>query len=377
MSIYLDNAATTQPLDEIKELFEQYASSMWYNPSARYAPAAKESAALDAARKSVAMLFSQNYNVLFTSSGTESANTVILGGVTRQKSMHYITDNAEHACVYEAMLKVSQNGGEVTFIDTDTHGQVSAEDVILAMREDTVLVSIMHVNNETGAVNDIENIARAVKAKNPKTLFHADGVQAYGRAFIKDFSCIDYYTVSAHKLHALKGTGAVLYKKGTPLKPFVVGGGQEYGLRSGTENTFGVYAFKVASEYFLKNKNSIAEHLAHLKDIFLNEIKKDSSIEIVSPENGASHIVSLSIKNVRGEVLLHALEDDKIYISTGSACSSKKGVSRTAKSLGLSKQQAEGIVRISFSPFNTEAEVLTAAEKIKEKIQMLSLFVRK
>ena len=130
-------------------------------------------------------------------------------------------------------------------------------------------------------------------------------------------------------------------------------------------------------QYFLKNKNSVAEHLAHLKDIFLSEIKKDSSIEIVSPENGASHIVSLSIKNVRGEVLLHALEDDKIYISTGSACSSKKGVSRTAKSLGLSKQQAEGIVRISFSPFNTEAEVLTAAEKIKEKIQMLSLFVRK
>ena len=207
--------------------------------------------------------------------------------------------------------------------------------------------------------------------------FSEGGLTDFGRAFIKDFSCIDYYTVSAHKLHALKGTGAVLYKKGTPLKPFVVGGGQEYGLRSGTENTFGVYAFKVASEYFLKNKNSIAEHLAHLKDIFLSEIKKDSSIEIVSPENGASHIVSLSIKNVRGEVLLHALEDDKIYISTGSACSSKKGVSRTAKSLGLSKQQAEGIVRISFSPFNTEAEVLTAAEKIKEKIQMLSLFVRK
>ena len=377
MSIYLDNAATTKPLKELKELFFEYAETGWYNPSARYAPAARQSALDDAARESALRLFSEGYNVLFTSSGTESANTVISGGAAKQRSMHYITDGAEHPAVYEAMMRQQSQGCDVTLIDTNSDGSVLPEKVAENVREDTVLVSIMHVNNETGAVNDIEAIARAVKNANPKTLFHSDGVQAYGRVFIKDASCVDYYTVSAHKIHGMKGTGAVFYKKGCPLKPYIVGGGQENGLRSGTENTFGIYAFKAAAEYFVANKKEIKEKLASIKHCFLNEIKQMPEAEIISPDDGADHIICLSIKNVRGEVLLHALEQDGIYISTGSACSSKKGVSRTAKSLGFSRQKAEGIIRVSFSPFNTESEAVYAAKKIKERAQALSLFVRK
>ena len=378
MSIYLDNAATTKPLRDILNHAEEYFEDGWYNPSARYAPATVESGNLDKVRASVLKLFSgEDFEVLFTASGTESANTVIMGGARKKSSMHFITDAAEHPAVYEAMMAVKDRGADVTVVPTDMHGRVNADDVLAAIKEDTALVSIMHVNNETGAVNDIEKIAAAVKAKNKNILFHSDGVQAYGRVFLKDTSSIDYYTASAHKIHALKGTGIIFYRKGSPLKPLIAGGGQEKGLRSGTENTFGIKALGIAAEYFNKNRMSIKEQLTCLKGSFLKAVMEETDAELISPEDGADHIVSLSLKSVRGEVLLHALETDGIYISQGSACSSKKGVSRTAKSLGLSREKADGIIRVSFSPFNTEEEVIKAAGRIAEHAEVLSAFTRK
>ena len=378
LSIYLDNAATTKPLKNILDGIEDYFEDGWYNPSARYAPATSESMDMDVTRSLALRLYTaEEREVLFTSSGTESANTVIMGGARKKSSMHYITDQAEHPAVYEAMTAVKDRGAEVTFIDTDRHGRVSADDVVSAIRDDTVMVSIMHVNNETGAINDIEKIAAAVKAKNKDIFFHSDGVQAYGRVFLTDTSNIDYYTASAHKIHALKGTGVIFYKKGCPLKPLINGGGQERGLRSGTENTLGIKALGIAAGYFYKNRKDISGRLHELKNAFLNEVMNSTEATLISPKDGADHIVSLSIKDVRGEVLLHALETEGIYISQGSACSSKKGVSRTAKSLGLSRAEADGIIRVSFSPFNTEEEVQEAAKRIAEHSKMLRSFTRK
>jgi cysteine desulfurase len=376
--IYLDNAATTRPLESIRDVLNGYLAEGWYNPSALYAPAVFDLKRMDEARKTIRRGFGgELFEVLFTGSGTEGDAAVIFGGVKKQKSMHYITSEVEHPAVYQAILRLRGEGKDVTFIKPDRSGRIDAEDVAEAVREDTVLVSIMHVNNQTGAVSDIAEIARKVKAKNSNTLFHSDGVQAYLREDVQDVSDIDYYTVSAHKVHGLKGVGAVFYKKGVPLKAMIPGGGQEKGLRSGTENTFGIAAFAHAAADYLDHKAENAKQLSMLKKVFLEEIKKLDGVEILSPKDGASHIVCLIVGDVRGEVLLHALEDQKIYISTGAACTSKKGISRAALGLGLSRMQADGVVRVSFSPFNTAEETQFAANKLVETANALRLFTRR
>jgi cysteine desulfurase len=375
--IYLDNAATTRPLDSIRELLDSYLAEGWHNPSALYAPAVHDSRRLEDARAVIKNSFGQgSFEVFFTGSGTEGDATVLLGGAKKRKSMHYISSEAEHAAVYQSMMRLKSMGHEVTFIRPDRHGAVRPEDVASEVREDTVLVSIMHVNNQTGAVSDIAAIAREVKNKNKNTLFHSDGVQAFLRERVSDTSNIDYYTVSAHKIHGLKGAGALFYKKGTPLQPLIPGGGQEKGLRSGTENTFGIAAFAQAVRYFLENAAEISARLRELKETFLSEIAELPGVEILSPEGGASHIVCLSLEGVRGEVLLHALEENRIYISTGSACTSKKGVGRAATALGLNRTEAEGVIRVSFSPFNTPGEAASAAQAIIQKSVELRRFIR-
>lgn len=376
--IYLDNAATTRPLDSIRDVLDAYLAGGWHNPSALYAPAVFDSKRMDEARETLKKGFGGDFfDVLFTGSGTEGDATVILHGAKKQKSMHYISSEAEHPAVYQAMLRLKESGRDVTFIKPDRQGRVCPDAVADAVREDTVLVSIMHVNNQTGAVSDIAEIARRVKAKNRNALFHSDGVQAFLREGAGDVSGIDYYTVSAHKIHGLKGVGAVFYKKGAPLKALVPGGGQEKNLRSGTENTLGIAAFAHAAGYFIERKEEIAERLAGLKGVFLEEIKRLPDVEVLSPPDGANHIVCLMISGVRGEVLLHALEEKKIYISTGAACSSKKGVSPAALGLGLSRAEADGMVRISFCPFNTDEETAFAAKRLAEAVQALRRFKRR
>ena len=375
--IYLDNAATTRPLDSIRGLLDGYLAEGWHNPSALYAPAVYDSKKLEDARGVIKKSFGHgSFEVLFTGSGTEADVCVLLGGARKQKSMHYISSEGEHAAVYQAMSRLKSLGHDITFVRPDRHGVVRPGDVASEVREDTVLVSIMHVNNQTGAVNDIAAIARAAKMKNRNTLFHSDGVQAYLRERAADTSAIDYYSVSAHKIHGLKGVGAVLYKKGTPLQPLIPGGGQERGLRSGTENTFGIAAFAQAAGYFMENAAEIKGKLQELKSVFLSEIAGFDGAELLSPEDGAAHILCLTLEGVRGEVLLHALEEKKIYISTGSACTSKKGVGRAAIALGLSRPEAEGVIRISFSPFNTPEEVESAARAIMQVSGELRRFIR-
>lgn len=377
--IYLDNAATTKPLKELEAVYREYALEMWQNPSALYAGATRTHQKMEEAKRTLLHAFgAQGHKCFFTSCGSEGANTVILRGAKQKKNMHYVCGGAEHPCVEESFKFLRDAGYDVTFIPTDKSGGVSPEAVAEAVNENTALVSIMHVNNETGAKNDIERIAALVKAKNPNALFHSDGVQAFCRERLQHTENIDYYTVSAHKLHAHKGTGAVFYKEHTPLKPYILGGGQENGLRSGTQNNLGIFSFAAAVRYF--EENPASEKLKRLKEIFLNECSETKDIVLISPqdeEKASNHIVNISVLGANGETLLHMLEAEGIYISMGSACSSKKGKSRIAAALGLSEQEAAGAVRISFSPFNTEEDAKTAAREIQKSAAMLRKFMRK
>lgn len=377
--IYLDNAATTKPLEQLKDVYAEYAAEMWQNPSALYAGATRTQKKIDEAKETLLRAFgAQEHKCFFTSCGSESANTVILRGAKQKKAMHYVCGGAEHPCVEESFKLLQSAGCEVTFVPTDKNGVTAPEAVADAVNENTVLVSIMHVNNETGAKNDVERIASLVKAKNPNALFHSDGVQAFCRERLQNTSNIDYYTVSAHKLHAHKGTGAVFYKEHTPLKPYILGGGQESGLRSGTQNNLGIFSFAAAVEYF--ENNPAEEKIQEIRRVLLNECSKIPDTVILSPqeeERSCGHIISISVLGVNGETLLHTLEAQGIYISTGSACSSKKGKSRIAAALGLTPEEAAGAVRISFSPFTTKEEVRAAADAIAKNAALLRRFTRK
>ena len=376
--IYLDNAATTRPFDSVRDVLEAYLQDGWHNPSALYAPAVFDLKRMNGARDTLKRGFGGSlFEVLFTGSGTEGDAAVILGGAKKQKSMHFISSEVEHPAVYQAMLRLKEAGHGVTFVKPDRQGRIDPDAAAAAVREDTALASFMHVNNQTGAISDIAAIARKVKAKNRNTLFHSDGVQAFLRVALGDASDIDYYTVSAHKVHGLKGVGAVFYKKGAPLKALIPGGGQEKNLRSGTENTLGIAVFAHAAGNYLEHRAEYAGRLKELKEVFLVEAGGLSDTEVLSPADGADHIVCLMVGGVRGEVLLHALEDQKIYISTGAACTSKKGISRAALGLGLSRAEADGVVRVSFSPLNTKEETAAAAKSLKEAAQALRLFARR
>ncbi|MDL2237057.1 cysteine desulfurase [Christensenellaceae bacterium OttesenSCG-928-K19] len=379
--IYLDNAATTKPLPGIKDVYSEYAQSLWQNPSALYAPATEVQRRMDEARTVLLNAFGgTGHKCFFTGGGTEGANTVVLRGARLKKGMNYVCGGAEHPCVEESFKWLEGQGYPVTWVRPDAHGVVSAEDVAGAVDESTALVSVMHVNNETGAKNDIAGIAARVKAKNPQTLFYSDGVQAFLRENAVDTSNIDYYTVSAHKVHAIKGAGAVFCGKSTPLKPFLLGGGQEYTLRSGTQNTLGAFCFEKSADYFMQEGTRVGETLEALRQAFIGALDGVEEMHLITPaerERRCSHIVNVAFEGVNGETLLHALEAKGIYISTGSACSSKKGKSRIAKALGMREEVAAGAVRVSFSPFNTEDEAIAAAAEMKKNIAQLRRFMRK
>lgn len=380
--IYFDNAATTKPYEGIESLFQKYIEQGWFNPSALYPAAVAVERHIDAARTAVAaQLGMPPDSVIFTSGGTESANTVILRGYRSRgtRNLSFVTSRYEHACVYGAFKELEAQGHSVTYVSAQKDGLIHAEDVARAVTEDTVLVSIMHVNNETGAINDIAAIAAATKQKNPQTLFHADGVQGFLKVpFSMVRTSVDYYTVSAHKVHGLKGTGAIVYQKGAPLKCFMLGGGQERGLRSGTENTFGICAFKEAISHYLRQQDA-GDTMLGLRAQMLSLLTEEAGMYVLSPEQSfAPHILNVSFVGMRAEVLLHLLEREGIAISTGAACSSKKHRDfRIHEHLHLPKEVMEGAIRISFCPQNTEQEVQTAAAAIHAALKQYRKFTRR
>ena len=380
MGIYLDNAATTKPLDALMEIIKLYMDEGWYNPSALYMPAASAHASLNEARQTLrAALKVQTGEVVFTSGGTEANHMAIMSRSRHKK--HLITSQIEHPSVIKTMKALAQEGFDVDFIVPGKNHIIDPKDVAAAMRADTALVSIMHVNNETGAVNDIASVASAVKKANPETIFHSDGVQAFMKVpFQISNTSIDLYSVSAHKLHALKGTGALYAANKKFLKPVFSGGGQEAGLRPGTENTLGIAAFHKACGEFILHFEEYASSMRALRQRLKAGIAgmEDAVINAAPEEFCAPHILNASFLGVRSEVLLHALEEVGVYIGTGSACSSKKHTgSPVLKAMGFSAERLEGAVRLSVSPMNTQEEIDIALEKIKEKAAQLRKYKRR
>ena len=300
------------------------------------------------------------HELFFTSGGTESDNTALFSAGRRGK---VVTTAGEHAAVYESCKLLKQNGVEVVFAPIDRHGAVDVQKLLSLVDEKTTLVSVMHVNNETGAVNDILQIARSIKQKNPRCLFMSDGVQAFGKIPVTLSGDIDFYTVSAHKIGGLKGTGALFKKKGVNLTPYLVGGGQENGMRSGTQNVYGAVSFSLACKNRISALSENAERIAKLKEMLFSLLDGERFVRI-SPLNGSPYILTVSAKGMRGEVLQRMLWDRGVAVGTGSACNSKKPFSRVIEACGYPREILNGVLRMSFSPETTEEEIGICAKEM-------------
>lgn len=368
--IYLDNAATTKPLADGVKFAEKYLYENFYNPSALYAEGYKLHRELSDSRKNILQTICnpKDFQLIVTSCGTEADNQALFCGGKRG---NIVTTAGEHSAIFSCINALKDRGVEVRVADLNSDGSVNTDSLISLVDSNTSLVSVIHVNNEIGAINDINAIAKTVKSKNPRTLFHSDGVQAFGKIPTKLGENIDLYSVSAHKIGAAKGTGALFKRNTCHITPFVCGGGQEEGLRSGTENVFGIKLFEYAATYRFAN---IDKNFAHVKE--LNEKMRnllDSELfTVLSPSDGSPYILTVTAKDVRGEIILHEVNDKGLIIGTGSACSSneKKRYSRVILACGIDQTSADGVLRISFCPENTEEDVISAAEILNTTVRI-------
>ena len=360
--IYFDNAATSKPDEECLKRAEKYLYQNYYNPSALYAEGYNIQLELRETRKKILSLVSSdaNFDLIFTSCGTEADNQAIFGGGKRG---NVVTTLGEHSAVFSAVNELKQRGTEVRFANLNGDGSVNVDHLLSLIDEKTSLVSVIHVSNETGAVNDVAAISAKVKAKNAYALFHADGVQAFGKIDFKLTKNIDLYSVSAHKIGGIKGCGALFKRRNLIIKPYIYGGGQEQGLRSGTENVFAIKNFEFAAvkrySEILKNYEKVRK----LNDLLWQKLDK-SLFTRVSPESNSPYILTVGVDGLRGETILHEVNDKGLIIGTGSACASneKKRYSRVILACGIKESLADGILRLSFLPENTVEEVEKAAE---------------
>lgn len=373
--IYLDNAATTRPDRGCLEEAQQFIYQNYYNPSALYAEGYNLHIMLKQARANILSLIADdNYEVIFTSCGTEADNHALFCGGRRG---NVVTTMGEHAAVFSAAAELKQRGIEVRLAPLRGDGGVDEDELVRLVDDKTSLVSVIHVNNETGAVNDVNAIAKRVKAKNPRALFHSDGVQAFGKIPFKLSENIDLYSTSSHKIGGMKGTGALFKRKKLVLKPFIFGGGQENGMRSGTENVFGIKMFELAA---IKHYGMLRENFYNAKELsykLWSLLDKQLFVRI-SPENGSPYILTVGAKGVRGETILHEADDCGLIIGTGSACSSndKKRYSRVILACGVGEDVADGILRLSLGCETCESDVVQAAailnSVVKNRREMMS-----
>ena len=370
--IYFDNAATTKPSIEALESAEKFNKDYFFNPSALYREGINIAKEIKNAKNVILRslgLSSDKYDVVFTASGTESDNTAIFCSVKRGC---FVTDKGEHSAVYKSFLELKQQGKNVNFIDLQKNGEINSDLLYDYVRHNAVdFVSIMHVNNETGAINDINKIAEKLKELNSNIIVHCDGVQAFGKIPFKMSDKIDFYSISAHKINALKGVGALIRKKKVNLVPLIHGGGQEDGFRSGTENVFGIKVFENATINHYKNILLNFESVKKINEYLRNNLDKQY-FNIISSENSSPYILSISAIGLKGEVLMHCLENEGIIVGNGSACSSRNRYSRVIEACGYNREILEGVIRLSFSAENTleEAKIVvnalnTTAKKLK------------
>ena len=384
MEAYFDNSATTIVTEDVKDIVVKVMTEDYGNPSSMHMVGVNAEKYLKEAKETISKILKVEPNeIYFTSGGTESNNWAIMGAVEANKrsGKKIITTKVEHASVKSPMKHLEQLGYEVTYLPVDQDGVVQPDALKDAMTEDTILVSIMYVNNEVGAIQPIEEIGKYIKTINKNVIYHVDAIQAFGKMEIKPKkSNIDVLTVSGHKIHGPKGTGFMYLKKNVKVNPFILGGGQQNAMRSGTENVPGIAGLAKASDDCYKHLEENVSTMIALKDYLIDGLLNIDGVTVNSQKGneGAPHIVSASFSGVRSEVLLHALEDKGVYISAGSACSSNKpAISETLKAMNIDKDLLGSTVRFSFSRFNTKEEIDYTLEQLKAMLPILRKYVRR
>lgn len=371
--IYFDNSATTKPFPEVINSFVKVSTDYFGNPSSLHGMGGQAEKLLSQARTQVAALLSVKQNeIIFTSGGTEGNNLAIKGVALayQERGKHLITTTIEHASVRGPFKQLEEMGFDITEVPVDSTGRVHVDDIRKAIRPDTILVSVMHVNNEVGTIQPIEEIGQLLK-NYPKIRFHVDHIQGIGKVPLSlNESDIDLCTLSAHKFHGLKGTGLLFVREGVKIHSLFTGGSQEGKVRSGTENVAGVVGMAKALRLTLEKMKNETEHLNRVLHELRNGLEKMAGVMINTPkEFAAPHILNFSIPHMRSEVFVHALEEKGIYVSTTSACSSKqKTISNTLVAMGIAKERAGSAIRVSLSYNNTMDEVKKVLSTVEETI---------
>lgn len=384
MEAYLDNAATTRCVESVRDIVVKAMMEDYGNPSSKHLKGVEAERYLRQARETIARTMKVGEKeIYFTSGGTESNNWAIIGAAraNRRRGQHVITTAVEHAAVLQPMEFLKEQGFRVTYIPVDKRGVVDLETIEQAICEDTILISTMFVNNEIGAVEPIGEIAEIIRRKKPEILYHVDGIQAYGKYRILPKKMgIDLLSVSGHKIHGPKGVGFLYVDSRVKLRPLILGGGQQAGMRSGTDNVPGIAGLGVAAGEAYRDFEEKRSLLFARKAKFIELVRELPQVALNSQpgEEGAPHIVSVSFPGVRSEVLLHALEERGVYVSSGSACSSNKKlpVSTVLKEIGLERELLDSTLRFSFSAFTTEEELEYCVDCIRELLPMLRRYSR-
>ena len=384
MQAYLDNSATTQCSKRATDLMVKLLTEDFGNPSSMHMKGVEAERYIKEAKEKIAKTLKiEEKEIVFTSGGTESNNMALIGAALANKRAgnHIITTSIEHASVSATTAYLEELGFRVTYLKVDSDGIISLEELQEAVTDETILVSLMMVNNEMGAVEPIEEAVKVIKTKNPKTLVHVDAIQAYGkyRIYPKKIG-VDMLSVSGHKIHGPKGVGFLFIKDKVKVKPLIYGGGHQKGMRSGTENVPGVAALAEAAVEIYEDFDKKIDHLYALKARFVEGLQGIDGVSVngKTGRDSAPQIVSVSIEGVRSEVMLHTLEDRGIYVSAGSACSSNKpAVSATLTAIGLKKNLLDSTIRFSFCVNTTEEEIDYALSVMREVIPMLQKYTRR
>ncbi|MFQ7299628.1 MAG: cysteine desulfurase family protein [Clostridium sp.] len=375
MNVYFDNSATTKPYDEVIEAVSKGMKEYFGNPSSLHKIGMNCEKRLNEAREYFASTIKCNKEEIYFTSGGSEGNNLILKGLLKP-GHHFITTAFEHHSIISTCKQLEEKGVKVTYLDVDSEGRISLEDLEEAITKDTVLVSIMQVNNEIGVIQDIEAIGKLIKERSSRAKFHVDAVQGYGKLPIDvNKSNVDFLTVASHKIHGPKGVGFIYIKKGIILNSLISGGSQEKGIRAGTENLPGIIGFEKAAQMTFEEMESRYDKVLELKKYFVERLNEIKDIRINGEIDGFSpYILNISFLGVRAEVLLHLLEEQNIYVATGSACTSKSSAahgSYVIKSLGLSNKEVESAIRFSFSYENTKEEVDYTIDVLKKSLMFL------
>lgn len=384
---YLDNSATTRPFDEVVEKMSHVMKDVYGNPSSMHMAGINAEAEVKEAKDIFASILKvSEKEIFFTSGGTESDNLALIGCAMAGKraGMHIITTKVEHPAILESVKYLEKCGFRITYLDVNSDGRVNQDSLKDALCEDTILVSVMQVNNEIGALNDIETLAKIVKGYNPSILFHVDAVQSFGKVKIHPKKMkIDLLSISGHKIHGPKGIGVLYINEKVKITPIVYGGGQQKGLRSGTENVPGIAGIALAAKKIYEDFDEHIENLYALKEYFIDGLQKLPGVSVNGiPEEGvrysAPHVISASFSGVRAEVLLHALEAKGIYVSSGSACATNKpATSATLLAIGLDKSLLDSTLRFSMSVFTTKEELDYTLKVLSEELVTLRKYSRR